>query len=60
MINILLDTLDFSADFLYEQLKHYIHPGDKVAVLAFSYRDRDVNCLADWNALYRKRNGLYY
>ena len=43
MINILLDTLDFSADFLYEQLKRYIHPEDKVAVLAFSYRDRDVN-----------------
>ena len=35
MINILLDTLDFSADFLYEQLKRYIHPEDKVAVLAF-------------------------
>ena len=60
MINILLDTLDFSADFLYEQLKRYIHPEDKVAVLAFSYRDRDVSCLADWNALYRKRDGLYY
>ena len=60
MINILLDTLDFSVDFLYEQLKRYIHPEDKVAVLAFSYRDRDVSCLADWNALYRKRDGFYY
>lgn len=35
MINILLDALDFSADFLYEELKHYIHPEDKVVILAF-------------------------
>ena len=60
MINILLDTLDFSADFLYEELKRYIHPEDKVVILAFSYRDSDVRCLADWNALYRKRDGFYY
>lgn len=30
MINILLDTLDFSVDFLYEQLKHSIHPEDHI------------------------------
>lgn len=60
MINILLDTLDFSADFLYEELRRYLHPEDKVVILAFSYRDRDVRCLADWNRLYRKRDGLYY
>ena len=60
MINILLDALDFSADFLYEELKRYIHPEDKVVILAFSYRDRDVRCLADWNRLYGKSGGLYY
>lgn len=60
MINILLDALDFSADFLHEELKRYIHPEDKVVVLAFSYRDRDVCCLEDWNRLYGKSGGLYY
>ena len=35
MIDILLDVLDFSVDFLYEELKRYIHPEDKVVVLAF-------------------------
>lgn len=60
MINILLDVLDFSADFLYEELKRYIHPEAKVVVLTFSYRDREVCCLADWNRLYGKSGGLYY
>ena len=55
MINILLDALDFSADFLHEELKRYIHPEDKVVVLAFSYRDRDVCCLEDWHRLYPQR-----
>lgn len=60
MINILLDVLDFSADFLYEELKHYIHPSDKVVVLAFSYRDREVQNLHDWKMLYGKSGGQYY
>lgn len=60
MINILLDTLDFSADFIYEEIKRYIRPEDEVVVLAFSYRDRDVRCLEDWNRLYGKSGGLYY
>lgn len=60
MINILLDVLDFSADFLYQELKHYIHPGDKVVILAFSYRDREVQNLRDWKMLYGKSGGRYY
>ena len=51
MINILLDVLNFSADFLYEELKRYIHPSDKVVILAFSYRDGEVQNLRDWKIL---------
>ena len=58
--NILLDVLDFSADFLYEDLKRYIHPSDKVVILAFSYRDREVQNLRDWKILYGKSGGRYY
>lgn len=60
MINILLDVLDFSADFLYEKFKRYIHPSDKVVILAFSYRDREVQNLRDWKMLYGKSGGQYY
>ena len=60
MINILLDVLDFSADFLYQELKRYIHPSDKVVILAFSYRDREVHNLRDWKMLYGENGGRYY
>lgn len=60
MVHILLDILDFSADFLYSELRRYICPKDKVAILAFSYRDSAVHSLDDWNAFYRKPDGLYY
>lgn len=60
MVNILLDVLDFSAGFLFKELRRYIHPEDEVAVLAFSYRDSAVHCLQDWNTLYAKPDGLYY
>ena len=60
MINILLDVLNFSADFLYEELKRYIHPSDKVVILAFSYRDGEVQNLRDWKILYGKSGGRYY
>ena len=60
MIHILLDILDFSADFLYQELKRYTHPGDKVVILAFSYRNREVQNLRDWKKLYGKSGGRYY
>ncbi|OUN33740.1 hypothetical protein B5G28_13145 [Faecalibacterium sp. An77] len=60
MINILLDVLNFSADFLYEELKRYIHPSDKVVILAFSYRDGEVQNLRDWKILCGKSGGRYY
>ena len=57
MVHILFDRLDFSADFLYQTFRHYLHPEDTVAIPAFSYRDRDVHSLADWNRLYNPGTG---
>lgn len=59
MVHILFDCLDFSADFLYQTFRHYLRPSDTVVIPAFSYRDRAVRSLADWNALYTP-GGLYY
>lgn len=59
MINILLEEYDIAAPYLYNELKNYIKPEHKVAVIAFSFHDR-VKSLEDWKALYCKENGLYY
>lgn len=60
MVHILLDRLDFSAGFLYQELRHYLHPDFHVVIPAFSYRDSAVHCLADWNKLYKPQDGIYY
>lgn len=60
MINILLEGYDIDAPWLYDELKNYIRPTDKVAVVAFSFRDSRVKSLADWNILYSKNNGRFY
>lgn len=60
MINILLEGYDIAAPWLYDELKAYICPSHKVAVIALSFRDSRVKNLYDWNALYGKENGRYY
>ena len=35
MVHILFDRLDFSADFLYQTFRHYLHPEDTVVIPAF-------------------------
>ena len=60
MINILLEGYDIDAPWLYDDLKNYIKPNNKVAVVAFSFRDNRVKSLADWDALYSKENGKYH
>lgn len=60
MVNILLESYDINAPWLYEELKKYIKPIHKVAVVAFSFRDNRVKSLADWNLLYSKENGRFY
>lgn len=60
MVNILLEGYEIDAPWLYEELKKYIKPIHKVAVVAFSFRDSRVKSLADWNVLYSKENGRFY
>ncbi|MCD7859265.1 MAG: Type 1 glutamine amidotransferase-like domain-containing protein [Firmicutes bacterium] len=60
MINILLEGYDIAVPWLYDELKAYIKPSHKVAVIALSYRDNRVKSLEDWNVLYGKDNGRFY
>lgn len=60
MINILLEGYEINAFWLYDELKKYILPNYSVAVMAFSFRDREVKNSKDWNLLYSKENGIYY
>jgi len=49
MINILLERyLGQTNSWLFDELKKYIKPNHKVAVIAFSFRDSRVSTLADW------------
>lgn len=60
MINVLLESFDIDAPYLYDELKKYIQPNYSVAVVAFSFRNNQVKCQSDWDALYGKDNGKYY
>lgn len=60
MVNILLEGYDIDAPWLFGELRPYIRPADRVAVVAFSFRDSRVQCAADWDALYGKERGMYY
>lgn len=60
MINILLEGYNIDASWLYDELKNYIKPTHKVAVVALSFRDSRVKSLADWNVLYSRGGGRFY
>ena len=60
MINILLEGFDIGTPWLCEELKNYIKPCHRVAVVAFSFRDSRVRSLSDWNTLYSKEGGKFY
>ena len=60
MVNILLEGYDIYAPWLYDELKNYIQPTHRVAIVAFSFRDSRVKSLDDWNNLYSKDNGIFY
>lgn len=60
MTNILLEGFDIDAPWLYDELKNYIKPDYRVAVVAFSFRDSRVKGLSDWNQLYSKESGKFY
>ena len=60
MIHILLEGSNIRAKWLYRELKHYIKPFHRVAVVAFSFRDSRIRDLSDWNAWYGKPEGKAY
>jgi len=60
MINILLEGYKINAPWLFEELKKYIKPSHKVAVVAFSFRDLHVRSVLDWNELYGREKGKLY
>lgn len=59
-VNILLEGFDIDAPWIYGDLKEYIKPESKVAVIAFSFRDDKVKSLDDWKKLYSPEQGRYY
>lgn len=60
MVHILLEGFDCAEPWLHAQLQPYFYPGQKVAIVAFSFRDSRVKCAQDWDALYHPRHGQYY
>jgi len=60
MTNILLEGYEINAPWLFDSLKDYIKPFQKVAIIALAFRDTRVKNLDDWNALYEKDHGCYY
>lgn len=60
MVNILLEGYDIDAPWLCESLRPHIRPSDRVAVVAFSFRDNRVKTAGDWDRLYGRENGMYY
>lgn len=60
MVNILLEGYDIDASWLRGDLRPYIRPSDRVAVVAFSFRDNRVKTAGDWDRLYGRENGMYY
>ncbi len=60
MTNILLEGYHIDSPWIYKELKAYIKPHHKVAVLALSFRESKVKNLADWNGLYGKESGKFY
>ena len=60
MVNILLERYMIDAEWLFDDLKEYIKPHYKVAVIAFSFRENRIKSLSDWNGFYGKEKGNLY
>lgn len=59
-VNKLLEGYDIDAEYLYNSLKEYIKPNYKVAVIAFSFRDTNIQSAEDWDKYYGKENSFFY
>ena len=59
MVNVLLEGYDIRAKWIYRELKNYIKPSHRVAVIAFSFRESRVKNISEWNAFYGTESGFY-
>lgn len=59
-VNILLEGYSIDAEYLYDSLRNYIKPNYKVAVIAFSFRDTNIQSAEDWDKYYGKENSFFY
>jgi len=60
MVNILLEGFEVDAPWLRPELRKYILPGMKVAIVALSFRDSQASDSDSWNSLYAREGGRYY
>ena len=60
MTNILLESYYIDAEWLRDALAKYLKPQSRVLVVAFSFRDKEVKGVDDWQSRYGRENGKYY
>lgn len=60
MVNVLLESYDLTAPFLFDALRPYIKPNHRVAIVAFSFLPEQASNLEEWLGLYGKENGMFY
>ena len=60
MVNVLLESYDLTAPFLFEKLRKYIKPDDRVAIVAFSFLPSQAGNLSQWEDLYSAERGMFY
>ncbi|MCK8059596.1 MULTISPECIES: Type 1 glutamine amidotransferase-like domain-containing protein [unclassified Fusibacter] len=60
MINILHNTFNIDEDWCFKAYRNYIKAGDKVVIVAFSFREERVRNQEDWLSCYGRANGKYY
>lgn len=60
MVNVLLESYDLTAPFLFDTLKQHIKPIHSVAIIAFSFLPSQASNLEQWNQLYGAEKGMFY
>jgi len=60
LINILLSNYDINKDWIITEISKYINKDSKVVVIPFSFSNKDIQDLKDWNFLYNKVDSFHY
>lgn len=60
MVNVLLESYDLTAPYLFDALRPYIKPSHRVAIVAFSFLPEQASNLQEWLGLYGKEKGMFY